>query len=59
MNISYITRIPLSPSSALPYLKGPEESPTFAMYFTRQWQDTLLVSLTNFLSIIFKSGLLE
>ena len=41
-------------STVLPYLKGVEESPTFAMYFTKQWQETLQVSLTNFLSIVFQ-----
>ncbi|KAF2365456.1 LIS1 motif, partial [Trinorchestia longiramus] len=39
----------------LPYLKGAEDNPTFAMYFSRQWQDMLLVSLTNFLAIIFQN----
>ncbi|KAK4288121.1 hypothetical protein Pmani_038837 [Petrolisthes manimaculis] len=39
----------------LPYLKGAEENPSFAMYFTRQWQDTLLVSLHNFLAVVFQS----
>ncbi|MPC13277.1 WD repeat-containing protein 91 [Portunus trituberculatus] len=39
----------------LPYLKGVEENPSFAMYFTRQWQDTLLVSLHNFFAVIFQS----
>ncbi|XP_018018798.1 WD repeat-containing protein 91 [Hyalella azteca] len=39
----------------LPYLKGAEDNPTFAMYFSRQWQDTLMVSLTNFLSVVFQN----
>ncbi|XP_066977723.1 WD repeat-containing protein 91 isoform X1 [Macrobrachium rosenbergii] len=39
----------------LPYLKGVEENPSFAMYFTRHWQDTLLVSLHNFLAVVFQS----
>uniref|UniRef100_T1IIU8 WD repeat-containing protein 91 n=1 Tax=Strigamia maritima TaxID=126957 RepID=T1IIU8_STRMM len=34
----------------LPFLKNPEENPSYAGYFTRQWQDTMLVSLHNFLS---------
>ncbi|KAK3932037.1 WD repeat-containing protein 91 [Frankliniella fusca] len=38
----------------IPFLKNPEESPTFAVHFTRQWQDTLLVSLHNFLATIFQ-----
>ncbi|KAG8228533.1 hypothetical protein J437_LFUL008990 [Ladona fulva] len=39
----------------LPFVKNPEENPTFSVHFTRQWQDTLLASLHNFLSIIFQS----
>lgn len=38
----------------LPYVKNPEENPTFKVHFTRQWQDTLLVSLHNFLATIFQ-----
>ncbi|RZF32900.1 hypothetical protein LSTR_LSTR004291 [Laodelphax striatellus] len=38
----------------LPFFKNAEESPTFAVHFTRSWQDTLLVSLHNFLSIVFQ-----
>lgn len=38
----------------LPYIKNPEENPVFSMHFTRQWQDTLLVSLHNFLATIFQ-----
>ncbi|KAJ8984003.1 hypothetical protein NQ317_006856 [Molorchus minor] len=38
----------------LPYVKNPEENPTFSLYFTKQWQDTLLVSLHNFLASIFQ-----
>ncbi|KAK4875337.1 hypothetical protein RN001_011759 [Aquatica leii] len=38
----------------LPYIKNPEENPTFSLHFTRQWQDTLLVSLHNFLASIFQ-----
>jgi len=40
---------------ALPYIKDPADSPAFSLYFSRQWQDTLIMSLTNFLSIIFQS----
>lgn len=40
---------------ALPFLKAVEENPTFHMYFTRQWQDTMLLSLQNFLSVVFQS----
>ncbi|XP_018335657.1 WD repeat-containing protein 91 [Agrilus planipennis] len=38
----------------LPYIKNPEENPIFSVHFTRQWQDTLLVSLHNFLASIFQ-----
>nr|CAI5825492.1 unnamed protein product [Callosobruchus analis]CAI5838945.1 unnamed protein product [Callosobruchus analis] len=38
----------------LPYIKNPEENPTFSLHFTKQWQDTLLVSLHNFLASIFQ-----
>lgn len=39
----------------LPFIKNAEENPVFQVYFTRQWQDTMLVSLHNFLSVIFQS----
>uniref|UniRef100_A0A0A9XRW3 WD repeat-containing protein 91 n=2 Tax=Lygus hesperus TaxID=30085 RepID=A0A0A9XRW3_LYGHE len=38
----------------LPFIKNPEEHSTFAVNFTKQWQDTFLVSLHNFLSIIYQ-----
>ncbi|CAH0554439.1 unnamed protein product [Brassicogethes aeneus] len=38
----------------IPFIKNPEENPTFSLHFTKQWQDTLLVSLHNFLSSIFQ-----
>lgn len=38
----------------IPFIKSPEENPSFAVHFTRQWQDTLLVSLHNFLATIFQ-----
>jgi len=38
---------------ALPFIVNPETHPTFTPYFSRQWQDTLLLSLQNFLSIVF------
>ncbi|XP_063907683.1 WD repeat-containing protein 91 [Zophobas morio] len=37
-----------------PYIKNHEENPAFSLYFTKQWQDTLLVSLHNFLASIFQ-----
>ncbi|OXU22099.1 hypothetical protein TSAR_010752 [Trichomalopsis sarcophagae] len=39
---------------ALPFIKNPEENPTFSVHFSRQWQDTMLVSLHNFLATIFQ-----
>ncbi|KAK7868098.1 hypothetical protein R5R35_005545 [Gryllus longicercus] len=38
----------------LPFVRYPEENPIFAVHFTKQWQDTLLVSLHNFLATIFQ-----
>lgn len=35
-----------------PFCKCPEEYPTFQLYFSKQWQDTLLLSLRNFLLTI-------
>lgn len=37
------------------YCKSPEENPNFAIYFTKQYQDTLFLSLHNFLATIFQS----
>lgn len=42
--------------SALPFVKNPEDNPTYSVHFSRQWQDTMLVSLHNFLSTIFQVG---
>nr|SVE76413.1 EOG090X0719 [Daphnia longispina] len=39
---------------ALPFVKNPEENPTFMVYFTRQWQDTMLISLHNLLAVSFQ-----
>ncbi|ALC46451.1 CG6005 [Drosophila busckii] len=36
------------------FCKNAEESPTFAQYFTKQWQDTLLLSLRNFLTTVYQ-----
>lgn len=41
---------------ALPFIKNADEHPTFAVYFTRQWQDTMLLSLHNFISVVFQSA---
>lgn len=38
----------------LPYVNRPEENPLFSVYFSRQWQDTFLASLHNFLATIFQ-----
>ncbi|KAL1494765.1 hypothetical protein ABEB36_010311 [Hypothenemus hampei] len=38
----------------LPYIKNPEDNPIFALQCTKQWQDTLLLSLHNFLATIFQ-----
>lgn len=38
----------------LPFLPAPEQNPLFATYFSRQWADTFLVSMHNFLSVLFQ-----
>ncbi|KAG0415205.1 hypothetical protein HPB47_007653, partial [Ixodes persulcatus] len=40
---------------ALPFLKGAEDNPNFQVYFTRQWQDMMIISLRNFLSVVYQS----
>ncbi|XP_058117640.1 WD repeat-containing protein 91 [Anopheles ziemanni] len=37
-----------------PFCKNPEEHAAFAVCFSKQWQDTLLISLHNFLSTIYQ-----
>lgn len=37
-----------------PFCKNPEENGVFSLFFTKQWQDTLLISLHNFLATIFQ-----
>lgn len=37
------------------YCKNPEEHSTFAVYFTKNYHDTLFLSLHNFLATIFQS----
>ncbi|KAK2872227.1 hypothetical protein Q8A67_022124 [Cirrhinus molitorella] len=39
---------------ALPFIPAPEQNPIFSPYFSRQWADTFLVSLHNFLSVLFQ-----
>ncbi|KAI5091406.1 WD repeat-containing protein 91, partial [Silurus meridionalis] len=41
----------------LPFISAPEQNPSFSPYFSRQWADTFLVSLHNFLSVLFRSPL--
>ncbi|GAB0088290.1 WD repeat-containing protein 91 [Sergentomyia squamirostris] len=36
------------------FCKNPEENPVFGVCFTKQWQDTLIISLHNFLATIFQ-----
>lgn len=38
---------------ALPFTKNPEANPTFRIYFSREWYQTLNTSLRNFFSTIF------
>ncbi|XP_072518426.1 WD repeat-containing protein 91 [Salminus brasiliensis] len=38
----------------LPFIPVPEQNPAFSPYFSRQWADTFLVSLHNFLSVLFQ-----
>nr|XP_056702134.1 WD repeat-containing protein 91 [Euleptes europaea] len=38
----------------LPFIPNPESNPTFGTYFSRQWADTFIVSLHNFLSVLFQ-----
>ena len=40
---------------ALPFVPNPETNPAFAGYFSRQWQDTLMLTLFNFMSIVYAS----
>ncbi|KAL0963233.1 hypothetical protein UPYG_G00351480 [Umbra pygmaea] len=39
----------------LPFIPAPEQNPAFSPYFSRQWGDTFLVSLHNFLSPVLLS----
>lgn len=42
--------------TALPFIKNPEDNPTYSVHFSKQWHDTMLVSLHNFLATIFQVG---
>ncbi|KAH8388228.1 hypothetical protein KR093_001287 [Drosophila rubida] len=37
-----------------PFCRNADESPTFTLFFTKQWQDTLLLSLRNFLTTVYQ-----
>ncbi|RDD41990.1 WD repeat-containing protein 91 [Trichoplax sp. H2] len=37
---------------ALPFVKNPEQSPTFSIYFHKSWLESFVLSLHNFLSVI-------
>ncbi|XP_026763372.2 WD repeat-containing protein 91 [Galleria mellonella] len=38
----------------LPYIQKPEDNPSFSLYFTRAWQDSVWVSLHNLLATVFQ-----
>ncbi|XP_069025176.1 WD repeat-containing protein 91 [Embiotoca jacksoni] len=38
----------------LPFISTPDQNPAFSPYFSRQWSDTFMVSLHNFLSVLFQ-----
>ena len=37
-----------------PFIKNPEEHTVFGIYFSKQWQDTLQISLHNFLAAAYQ-----
>lgn len=39
----------------LPFIRNPDEHPFFSVYFSQAWIDALIVSLKNFLNIVFQS----
>lgn len=39
---------------AFPFIKNPEENPSFSMYFSKTWQDTFNASLHNFISVVIR-----
>lgn len=41
---------------AFPFVKNPEDNLTYSVHFSKQWHDTMLVSLHNFLATIFQVG---
>jgi len=40
--------------TAFPFIKNPEDNPAYSVHFSKQWHDTMLVSLHNFLATIFQ-----
>ncbi|XP_067856076.1 WD repeat-containing protein 91 isoform X2 [Heptranchias perlo] len=38
----------------LPFIPNPDQNPVFITYFSKQWAETFLVSLHNFLSVLFQ-----
>ncbi|XP_059171646.1 WD repeat-containing protein 91-like [Physella acuta] len=40
---------------AFPFVANPSENPMFLLYFSKQWQDTLQLSLHNFLSVVLQA----
>ncbi|XP_069759353.1 WD repeat-containing protein 91 isoform X2 [Narcine bancroftii] len=38
----------------LPFIPNPDQNQVFATYFSKQWAETFLVSLHNFLSVLFQ-----
>jgi len=46
----------LRPWFALPFVEAPERDPEFSAYFDLRWQETLKVTLENFLSIILRTA---
>lgn len=40
----------------IPFIKNPEENPVFQLFFTRHWQESMMVSLRNLLSVVFQNA---
>ena len=39
--------------SGLPFIKNPEQNPTFKLYYSREWLDTFTITMHNFFSTLF------
>lgn len=37
----------------LPYIKNPEQHPSFQLYFSKEWSDAFVITLHNFFSTLF------